>query len=200
MSLPRLFSTTLPVIKLTCLFCGDENVGKTSLIQRIVGQEFSLQPIPTIGIDYHRLHVTINDQSYFMSCWDISGSPRFKMLVSSYFKLAQVVIIVLDPQKSIPNQISRWTSIISSNCDISQVKIFQVISKKDILDPLILASIPTTVTWIGSAVTSDSDSIMSLTKTIIQSVVKTPDTMYPDNNLEHFSDAYTVCCMACRLV
>lgn len=100
-------------ITLKCLVLGEQNVGKTSILNTLIDNAFDSQSAPTIGIDFrvlraavecdHRQDSTLTalledqqDASYKLQIWDSAGQYRFRSIVSSYFRLAHIFIIVFD--------------------------------------------------------------------------------------------------------
>ncbi|CAM9544748.1 unnamed protein product, partial [Hapterophycus canaliculatus] len=71
-----------PVIKI--LVVGDAGVGKTSVIQRYVNDEFSQTHQPTIGVDFFIKEVALENGQTIASpgstvrvqLWDIAGQDR----------------------------------------------------------------------------------------------------------------------------
>lgn len=55
-----------------CLF-GNMNVGKTSVLCRLVDNEFQYHTNPTIGIDFKYVDRSINDKLYRFQIWDSAG-------------------------------------------------------------------------------------------------------------------------------
>ncbi|CBJ31636.1 Rab32C, RAB family GTPase [Ectocarpus siliculosus] len=93
---------TSPVIKI--LVVGDAGVGKTSVIQRFVNDEFSPTHRPTIGVDFFIKEVALNgDQSESfpgttvrVQLWDIAGQDRARKMNRAYFKGALGALVVYD--------------------------------------------------------------------------------------------------------
>ena len=98
---------------LKCLVLGEQNVGKTSILNTLIQKTFDPQSAPTIGIDFRVLRATVSAVSavsakaeaelnetdakaYKLQIWDSAGQYRFRSIVSSYFRLAHIFIIVFD--------------------------------------------------------------------------------------------------------
>lgn len=66
------------------LLVGDRNVGKSSLISRIINDEIDAIS-PTLGVDFARRSVIINEDVVKFHFWDPSGDLRFRGLLPNYF-------------------------------------------------------------------------------------------------------------------
>jgi Ras-related protein Rab-6A len=92
---------------------GEQNVGKTSILGTLIDNSFDSQSAPTIGIDFRVLRATVHSvsnarldatplldskeaQEYKLQIWDSAGQYRFRSIVSSYYRLAHIFIIVFD--------------------------------------------------------------------------------------------------------
>lgn len=109
---------------LKCIIVGESGVGKTSILHRMTNQDFIVNQAPTIGIDFGTIHTKINcsnsipltnedieldetnkvnvvdgimnDKVIKVQIWDCAGQVRFRSIVQSYFRQAQVVFFVYD--------------------------------------------------------------------------------------------------------
>lgn len=78
------------------IFVGDSNCGKTSLISRFTSSSFNLDYKPTLGADYETKYFNVLDVGYNVGFWDVPGDERFKVITQSYYKDANVVVVVFD--------------------------------------------------------------------------------------------------------
>ena len=73
---------------------GDSSTGKTSIINRFLGNEFSLQMISNIGIDKQELVRKMKDGNEMkIILWDTAGQERFHSIASSTIKNSQGIIV-----------------------------------------------------------------------------------------------------------
>ena len=93
------------VLKMIVL--GDASVGKTALIQRFVNGHFDALPYkPTVGADFYsqKLEFTLPDSgetiSLTLQIWDTAGQERYKSLASSFYRGADICVIVEDCTRS----------------------------------------------------------------------------------------------------
>ena len=89
------------VLKMIVL--GDASVGKTAIIQRFVNGAFQVLPYkPTVGADFYsqKLEYTSKDSGETMyitlQIWDTAGQERYKSLASSFYRGADICVIVDD--------------------------------------------------------------------------------------------------------
>jgi small GTP-binding protein len=83
------------ITKKVCL-CGDNGVGKTSLIKRFVVGKYDEGYISTLGTVVSKKSVPTGYGSTLMMIWDISGQKEFKRIQASAFKNAGGGIAVCD--------------------------------------------------------------------------------------------------------
>lgn len=93
------------------LFIGDTGVGKSSLLLRYTEDKFTDVYMSTIGVDFKSKEHLYNDKSYRIQMWDTAGQERFRGVIGSYFRGAQVVIIVFDmTNKQSFENVNGWIS------------------------------------------------------------------------------------------
>ncbi len=68
------------------LMIGESGVGKTCIIQRFSKNEFSMNHLSTIAIDFKLKMIEVNDVKLKMQIWDTAGQERFNTLTSGFFK------------------------------------------------------------------------------------------------------------------
>ena len=77
------------------VFLGIRNVGKTSIIRRILDLDFSSDYSPTIGIRFHNLSI-ISNEEYNIQLWDISGNNIYSDYIQAFLKNTDVLVLVFD--------------------------------------------------------------------------------------------------------
>jgi len=68
------------------LLIGVSGVGKTSLLQRYCRNDFPVNHLPTIAIDFKVTTIEVNGSLIRMQLWDTAGQERYNTLTSSFFK------------------------------------------------------------------------------------------------------------------
>jgi len=87
-------SAQLPKCKAVLL--GAPCVGKTSLINRFMYEQFTRDYETTVGIDYFTKKVSIGDRLVSLQIWDTAGQEHFQSLIPTYIRDAQIAVIVYD--------------------------------------------------------------------------------------------------------
>ena len=88
---------------------GDENVGKTSIINRFKNDIFSEKYEPTLGLDFQTKSITIDNNIVKLLLYDTSGQEKFRPLLPLYIREARIIFLIYDVtnQESFTN-ISKW--------------------------------------------------------------------------------------------
>ncbi|KAH3756780.1 Ras family protein [Pelomyxa schiedti] len=97
------------VIAYKILVVGAGHSGKSSLIHRIVDNQFSNDYIPTLGIDFLVKEIVVDNRKVRAHLWDIAGQERFSSMTRVYYQKAVGAFVVFDV--SDPNtfdKISEW--------------------------------------------------------------------------------------------
>ena len=81
-------------VKITVV--GESGVGKSSLSQRIVYDNFPLEGKITIGAAYLVIKKIKSGYTYKLNFWDTAGQEKYKSLVPMYIKGANIVLLVFD--------------------------------------------------------------------------------------------------------
>ncbi len=71
---------------------GEAAAGKSALAQRLGYDSFSPHTLPTIGIDFIR----VRRPAYRMHLWDTAGQERYRSIISSYYRIGEVLVAVVD--------------------------------------------------------------------------------------------------------
>ena len=82
------------VIKIILL--GNTEIGKTSLINVFEGKEFTSKMLSTIGSQYSRKEMIINNEKYAIQMWDTAGQEKYRSINKLYIKGSNIVIFVYD--------------------------------------------------------------------------------------------------------
>jgi signal recognition particle receptor subunit beta len=79
---------------------GNSAVGKTSLMSRSQGMIADPPPPPTIGVEF-AVHVIHDPVHCIIQLHDTSGQERFRSVAASYFRNAQIFVLVFDLSRRI---------------------------------------------------------------------------------------------------
>ena len=75
------------------ILLGDSYVGKSSLLNRLINNEFSEQQA-TIAIESRTYTISLNEYSIRMQIWDTAGQEKFNSIISNYYKGTDVGIFI----------------------------------------------------------------------------------------------------------
>jgi small GTP-binding protein len=78
------------------VFLGSSGVGKTSLINRYISNEFSGDHSATVGIDFFTKPIQVRDRTVNFQIWDTAGQERFRLLIPFYIRDSSIAVIVYD--------------------------------------------------------------------------------------------------------
>ncbi|KAL5008153.1 hypothetical protein ScPMuIL_013734 [Solemya velum] len=113
---------------------GDEQVGKTCLLQRFTEDMYDVQYRPTIGVEFKIQVLEIDNKQIKLQLWDTAGQERFRTLSTTYFKGSHGAVIVYDitNQESF-DHLDRWISDFQENGGKAAVSVL-VGNKADLED------------------------------------------------------------------
>ena len=80
----------MDIKQITAVVIGDSGCGKTSIIKSVTEQAFREDTRLTIGVDFARL----KDDGIEIQIWDTAGMDKFDSLTTSYYRDADVIMIV----------------------------------------------------------------------------------------------------------
>lgn len=76
---------------------GDQSVGKTSLLERIVYNKYKHHDVPTIGVEFQAKILTLlNDKKIKCQVWDTAGQEAFAPIIKTYFRGSAGVMVCYD--------------------------------------------------------------------------------------------------------
>lgn len=103
----------------TIIIIGDSNVGKTSLLYRLVNNKFNPHNDElTIGVEYGSKQMKLNkNTSVKLKIWDTAGQDTFDTIITTYFKNVAGAIICYDitNRKSFVN-VDTWIEKVKNYC------------------------------------------------------------------------------------
>jgi small GTP-binding protein len=116
---------------------GDSGVGKTSILNRLVNNEFKANDISTIGVSHF---TKILDGCKFY-IWDTAGQERFRSISKIYYEKARAIIVTFDYNDLTHDQITHWVSDIREFSDDVPIYLmgnkygdFDIFNKKNLTD------------------------------------------------------------------
>ncbi|MFX0082222.1 MAG: Rab family GTPase [Candidatus Hodarchaeota archaeon] len=126
------------------VICGASSVGKTCLFNRYCFNSFDFDTSPTIGINFHSVHLKISfkenldeiKENYIVnSIFDFGGQERFLPLLPKFIEGANGALLVFDLVNNFSfNQLDFWYDQIIKYAVSREIPIILVGSKSDLLE------------------------------------------------------------------
>lgn len=115
---------------------GDSSVGKTSIANRYLNNEFKEFHVNTIGAQFQQPNIKLrNGNTLKMNLWDTAGEEKFRSLLQIYYRDAKGAILTYDIGNSESfNNVESWIQALSDNIKKEDAILYLVGNKKD-LDP-----------------------------------------------------------------
>ena len=120
--------------KYKLIFLGDQNVGKSSILNRFLNDTFVEEYQATIGLDFQSKNVQIENQDIHLLLYDTAGEEKFRSLIPMYTRDANIILLVYDiTNKESFNNLSLWLKDLT-NINFDEVIFFIVGNKIDLSD------------------------------------------------------------------
>ncbi len=81
---------------LKIVILGDSGVGKTTLLQLYVTQKATTMSKPTIGADFQKKEIMVDNQQVNLQIWDTAGQEKFQSLGYAFYRGADSCALVFD--------------------------------------------------------------------------------------------------------
>jgi small GTP-binding protein len=119
---------------------GSGNVGKTSIIRRYAEGKFSVNYLPTLGVDITTKTIQVEDKQVKLILVDTAGQEFFGKLRPSYYKGASgcLVMFALDDKKSF-EAVPGWITEFRKNIPDKNVILALAGNKKDKVDERVVS-------------------------------------------------------------
>ena len=123
----------IPELKYKLIVIGDENIGKTSILERFKSNQFSPIYEPTVGLDFQSIPILVDDQSVTLLLYDTAGQEKFRSLIPLYTREANIILLIYDISNLESfNNIGKWYESLE-NINKDEV-IFALVGNKSDLD------------------------------------------------------------------
>ena len=76
------------------IIIGNRGVGKTSISNQAIKNEFSTKYNATIGLEVSFLYVKLDDKVIKLNIWDTCGQETYRSLIKSFYRNSSLAIIV----------------------------------------------------------------------------------------------------------
>lgn len=115
------------------IIIGDSSVGKTSILMRLVRNQFDDQCMTTLGAGFKTKEITYYDHhsermSMKLSIWDTAGQEKFDSLTKMYFNNTEAALIVYDVTSELSfEKVKKWVTDLNDHEVSSKTKIAKFI-------------------------------------------------------------------------
>ena len=116
------------------ILTGSFGVGKSSIFNRFIHNEFSNKYYGTLGVRVNEKELTFNDITFKVKLWDIAGEVKQAKVPKSYFHSPSIIIYVVDLNRTfgienIPADLDYLREVAKGK------KVIIIGNKVDLLDP-----------------------------------------------------------------
>jgi small GTP-binding protein len=84
------------IIRQKIVMVGDVAVGKSSIINCLLGHKFKENYEASVGVDFFSKTVKFKGKSLKLQIWDSAGQERYKSLIPSYVRGSAIIFVVYD--------------------------------------------------------------------------------------------------------
>ena len=106
---------TKPLNEAKMLLVGQGSVGKTSLVKRLIDNDFNPQENKTEGINIRQWQISVNDQDIQLNIWDFGGQEIMHATHQFFLTKRSLYLLVLDARlEEEENRLEYWLKIIQS--------------------------------------------------------------------------------------
>ena len=122
---------------ITITLLGGIEVGKTTLINMYLGQEFTDLALITMGNDKFKTKIKINNNFYNLIIWDTGGIERLRLYSINTAISSDIIIFVFDVTNSETyKDIKYWTQSIKAymSSDIDKISVIIIGNKIDSIE------------------------------------------------------------------
>jgi Ras-related protein Rab-1A len=96
------------------ILIGDNDTGKSSLMNRYAKNYFTDYHQSTIGLDFEIKTLELDNKNIKLHIWDTAGQERFRTITTSYYRGSNAIMIVYD--------VTNMQSFINVNTWLNEVK------------------------------------------------------------------------------
>lgn len=115
------------------VFVGDGGVGKTTMIHRILTDQFSPRYISTVGVEVHPLIFETTRGRITFNVWDTAGQEKLRGLADGYYHQSDAAILMYDVNSRVSfRNLANWRTEVQRVCP--NIPILIVANKIDTTD------------------------------------------------------------------
>ena len=112
---------------------GDENVGKTCILNKYCNNQFSFSKKKQKSLEIYKKTITINGEEIRLKLWDTQYNESYFKLNKQIYERADCIIYAcsLNNKDSFIN-IDSWYQILTDNIDLSNKQMMILVNKSDL--------------------------------------------------------------------
>lgn len=111
---------------------GNSGVGKTCLVDRFLGNEYSTGNPQTLGANFSQIAVKIESgDEVLLNIWDTAGQERFQSMAHTFYREADVALICCSAKEP-PHVLEMWSTAVDQHAP-ENVKKFIALTKADLI-------------------------------------------------------------------
>ena len=127
------------ILNIKLLTLGECGVGKTTFILNYINPNIKIKYLekynPTIGVDYQKKVITIDNKNIDIEIWDTAGQERFKNITSHYYSGADGILLLFDiSDKSSFEKLSFWINDLNNKIYLDNISLILIGNKTDLDD------------------------------------------------------------------
>ena len=121
------------------ILLGDSGVGKTSIINCLLGNGKDKFENDTVSLEYFNYNIKVNNYIIRMKIWDTVGHEKFNSITSNYYKTADVAVFIyaINDMNSF-NNINNWFDELKdkNNAEIEDKNMIKILvgNKNDLIN------------------------------------------------------------------
>ncbi len=119
-------------MRIKIILVGNAGVGKSALFYSYTEGAYPTEYMATIGVDFRCKQIIKDGQPIKLQIWDTAGHERFRAITTSYYRGADLILLVYD----ITNResflaLKEWVAIVNGKVD-EEVRYLVVGNKSDL--------------------------------------------------------------------
>jgi len=89
-------NTVVNMVKQKLVVVGDIAVGKTTIINSLLGQKFKDHYEPSVGVDFFTKNIKFKGKNIKLQIWDSAGQEKYRSLIKNYIRGSSIIFIIYD--------------------------------------------------------------------------------------------------------
>lgn len=116
---------------------GDQSVGKTALLHRLLYRDFKTLEMPTVSASFFSASFDVGPGAVGLDLWDTAGQEKYRSLVPHYLKNARAALLCFDTtSRDSFESLDSWLKILRESEE--SCRIFLVRTKADLDEDLVI--------------------------------------------------------------